>query len=477
MTKKHIITAMKKEELNSQRKENILNLLKKCHQTDKHYEQFASKNHKYKLNPPIDKNKVIELEKQYGFKLPEEYFWFITEVGNGGACHGYGMDKFEDINLDYIKYDNKINKMKEYCQKVSEGYEIDQDSKNEVTNYGILKFGTLGYSYIIGLIVTGENKGKVIYYDRDFNEEPSITCDDNFVNYYENWLLETSLDYKMGTFGIRLRFEIDDLIKYYNDILNNKEIKDSRINKRSIITTIFKYKSLDEKHLNEIYNLYNLEKDENYKLQLVIILDNHKYKNIEKNIRDAFRNNDIIDLYISRLFFKVYTGYDLYSKHFKYEIINWIDEIKLALDYYKELMLHKDIDKDNNFAYVLNMAIHLYKNNLIDFDEFKVFIDKRNKSTLYHLSFLDLEFDHMYDIYLEEFINACKNRDEDKIRNTTVYLENILKNKNNNKYKKSIVSCITNEYNKLLEYYESTDSKNEHIFDFIKNGLERIFQY
>ena len=83
----------------------------------------------------------------------------------------------------------------------------------------------------------------------------------------------------------------------------------------------------------------------------------------------------------------------------------------------------------------------------------------------------------MYDIYMEEFMNACKNRDEDKIRNTTVYLENILKNKNNNKYKKSIVSCITNKYNKLLEYYESTDSKNEHIFDFIKNGLERIFQY
>ena len=134
----------------------------------------------------------------------------------------------------------------------------------------------------------------------------------------------------------------------------------------------------------------------------------------------------------------------------KYEIINWIDEIKLALDYYKELMLHKDIDKDNNFAYVLNMAIHLYKHNLIDFDEFKVFIDKRNKATLYHLSFLDLEFDHMYDIYMEEFMNACKNRDEDKIRNTTVYLENILKNKNNNKYKKSIVSCITNEYNKLF---------------------------
>lgn len=189
------------------------------------------------------------------------------------------MQKFEDINLDYVKYDNKINTMLEYCEKVSEGKEIDKNTIKEVTNYGILRFGTLGYSYAIGLIITGDNRGKVIYYDREFNEEPSITSDNNFLNYYENWLLETSLDYKMGTFGIILRCEIDDLIKYYYDILNNKEMPDNRINKKSIIRTILKYKSLDNKYLNELYNIYNLEKDENDKLQLVIILDNHQYKN------------------------------------------------------------------------------------------------------------------------------------------------------------------------------------------------------
>lgn len=139
------------------------------------------------------------------------------------------------------------------------------------------------------------------------------------------------------------------------------------------------------------------------------------------------------------LFFKVYTGYDLYSKHFKYEIVNWTDEIKLSLDYYKELIQNKDIDKDNNFSYVINMAIHLYKNNLIDFNDFDVFLNKRNKSILYNFSFLDLKDENMYNIYIEEFINSCSNKDEDRIRNTTVYLENILKNKNNSKYKKSIL--------------------------------------
>ena len=102
------------KELNNERKQNILNLLKKC----KNFKQFASESHEYKLNPPIDKNKVIELENKYEFKLPEDYFWFITEVGNGGACHGYSMDKFEDMYFDYLKYDNRIDLMKEYSKKV-----------------------------------------------------------------------------------------------------------------------------------------------------------------------------------------------------------------------------------------------------------------------------------------------------------------------------------------------------------------------
>ena len=252
----------KNKNLNNKRKQNILNLINKCKETDKNFKQFASESHKYKLNPPINKNKVIELENKYEFKLPEDYFWFITEVGNGGACHGYSMDKFEDMDFDYLKYDNRIDLMIEYSKKVNEGNANDIEDI-DFEYYGILRFGTLGCSSSIGLIVTGENRGKVVYYDDEFYEEPFITCYDNFVDYYENWALETSLDYNMGSFGIRLKFEIDDLIKYYYDILNNNKKEDNIINKQSIITTMHKYKSLEEKYLNEIYDLYNMEKDEN----------------------------------------------------------------------------------------------------------------------------------------------------------------------------------------------------------------------
>lgn len=459
------------KELDNERKQNILNLLTKCKETDKNLKQFASESHEYKLNPPISKNKVIELENKYEFKLPEDYFWFITEVGNGGACHGYSMDKFEDMYFDYLKYDNRIDLMREYSKKVNEGNANDIEN-TDFEYYGILRFGTLGCSFSIGLIVTGENRGKVVYYDEEFYEEPFITCYDNFVDYYENWALETSLNYNMCSFGIRLKLEIDDLIKSYHDILNDN-IEENFINKQSIITTMHKYKSLEEKYLNEIYNLYNLEKDENYKLRFAVLLINHNYKKIEKHIKEAFKNKDIIDSYVRVLYFKVHAETDLYISNFKKEIFDWTDEIKSALEYYKKLS--NEENKKNNFSIFINMALYLYKNNLIDFNEFDIFINNRNSTILYILSISSLENDNIFNIYIDEFIKACSNKNTEKIRNTTSCLENILKN--NKKYKKEIINTIKTEYQKLLEYYKVNEPQDKYIIDFISNTSKRIFNY
>ncbi|WP_028329318.1 SMI1/KNR4 family protein [Brachyspira alvinipulli] len=460
------------KELNNERKQNILNLLNKCKETDKNFKQFASESHKYKLNPPINKNKVIELENKYQFKLPEDYFWFITEVGNGGACHGYSMDKFEDMYFDYLKYDNRMDLMIEYSKKVNEGNANDIEN-TDFEYYGILRFGTLGCSSSIGLIVTGKNRGKVVYYDDEFYEEPFITCYNNFVDYYENWALETSLDYNMGSFGIRLKFEIDDLIKYYYDILNNNKKEDNIINKQSIITTMHKYKSLEEKYLNELYNLYNLEKDENYKLKLVYLLDNHNYKKIEKHIKDAFQNKDIIDSYVKVLYLKVHADTNLYVGNFKKEIFDWTDEIKSALEYYKKLT--NEENKTNNYRLLIDMALYLYKNDLIDFKEFDIFINNRNSTILYILSLNTLENDNIFNIYINEFVESCSNKDTHQIRNTIAYLENILKNNKN--YKKEIINTIKREYQKLLEYYKINEPEDKSIIHFINNTSKRIFNY
>ena len=72
------------------------------------------------------------------------------------------------------------------------------------------------------------------------------------------------------------------------------------------------------------------------------------------------------------------------------------------------------------------------------------------ETLLYSLS--TLENDNILNIYIDEFIKVCSNKHTAQIRNTTAYLENILKN--NKKYKKEITNTIKTEYQKLLEYYK-----------------------
>ena len=164
---------------------------------------------------------------------------------------------------------------------------------------------------------------------------------------------------------------------------------------------------------------------------------------------------------------------DLYVGNFKKEIFDWTDEIKSALEYYKKLT--NEENKTNNYRLLIDMALYLYKNNLIDFKEFDIFINNRNSTILYILSINTLENDNIFNIYINEFVESCSNKDAHQIRNTIAYLENILKN--NKKYKKEITNTIKTEYQKLLEYYKINEPKDESIIHFINNTSKRIFNY
>lgn len=145
------------------------------------------------------------------------------------------------------------------------------------------------------------------------------------------------------------------------------------------------------------------------------------------------------------------------------------------MEYYKKLP--NEENKKNNCSLILDMALYLYKNNLIDFNEFDIFIDNRNSYMLYFLSISNLEDENILNIYINEFLKACSNKDTSKIRNAVEYLENILKNKNNKKYKKEIINTIKTEYQKLLEYYKINEAEDKSIINFIENTSKRIFNY
>ncbi|MGE5194321.1 MAG: SMI1/KNR4 family protein [Deltaproteobacteria bacterium] len=76
-------------------KQVILDMLKRLRRRDRTRRLFGAAEHDYRLNPPVSVSVVEKFERTHGIVLPEDYRYFITEIGNGGAGPYYGLFPFE----------------------------------------------------------------------------------------------------------------------------------------------------------------------------------------------------------------------------------------------------------------------------------------------------------------------------------------------------------------------------------------------
>jgi len=58
---------------------------------DKEFTVFGSYLHRYELNAALSEEEALRIEEKYRFALPEDYRWFMTNMGNGGAGPFYGI--------------------------------------------------------------------------------------------------------------------------------------------------------------------------------------------------------------------------------------------------------------------------------------------------------------------------------------------------------------------------------------------------
>ncbi len=196
-----------------QRKE-VEKILAQAERMDPNYERFGVSRHRYKLNPPINKVFVRAAEKKYHFLLPEDYVYFITEVGDGGAGPDYGIfpfgnfymraespgaEKFREAyrcslanpfllrpmtldDLEYCAFSRKAYEKnpEKYFVEMGESYEeslCDTD--------GFLTLGTHGCQWDFGLVTSGERRGQVFDTDNEGNYSFSAY---SFSDFYQNWL-------------------------------------------------------------------------------------------------------------------------------------------------------------------------------------------------------------------------------------------------------------------------------------------------
>ncbi|MFG6384346.1 MAG: SMI1/KNR4 family protein [Lachnospiraceae bacterium] len=197
------------------KREKILTILNRARLK---YEMFGAARHQYHLNPPIRASFVRQIEKRYGFKLPEDYFHFITEIGDGGAGPDYGIEPFVaflekkenpraeeyavayqcSLAKEFKLRPMKVNEVEEYAIAMKEvylenpkQYFVDDAFHEEdlcITN-GFFVLGTHGCQWDFGIAVSGEKRGQI--FDMD-NEGAYGFVAYSFEEFYQNWLDQIS---------------------------------------------------------------------------------------------------------------------------------------------------------------------------------------------------------------------------------------------------------------------------------------------
>jgi len=194
----------------------IKRILSNAAQIDSQYELFGAETHRYFLNPPIDASFVRGIENEYGFTLPEDYFRFITEIGDGGAGEDYGIYPFAKYlkkgtiqdNAEYIeRYRRGLSKpftprlmieseveecsfSKEYYDENPERFFVfekysEDDDEYIISSDGFFVLGTHGCQWDYGIIISGERLGQI--FDTD-NEGAYLLLADSFTEFYQKWL-------------------------------------------------------------------------------------------------------------------------------------------------------------------------------------------------------------------------------------------------------------------------------------------------
>lgn len=196
------------------KREEIEQILDCARAVDKKYELFGADTHKYKLNPPIEASFVRTIEEKYGFILPEDYFQFITEVGDGGAGPDYGIQSFTELLTEGVDSYSKryweeyryslakpfvprpmvAEEVEEFAIATKEAYErnpakyfiCEEDLETRFCDTdGFFTLGTHGCQWDFGLIITGEKRGQV--FDTD-NEGAYGFVANSFTEFYQKWL-------------------------------------------------------------------------------------------------------------------------------------------------------------------------------------------------------------------------------------------------------------------------------------------------
>ncbi|HNF48091.1 MAG TPA: SMI1/KNR4 family protein [Chitinophagales bacterium] len=279
--------------------------------TDSFFEVFGSSSHKYFLDKPLELIEVEQFECEYNIMLPEGYKKFISEIGNGGinyensvvgnsgAGPNYGIFKLghpyqfiSDPSLKYLEQqpfltEETTDEIWEYIYLKMEDNISDEDYEIEIAKAyaGILNIGYAGCSEYLGIIVNGKNKGKIIDTYDEIEYCPCFYKENDFLDWYENWLDTIISGKKIKESGFTNETEESCI----NRFLSDKESYWKFVS----LSSLRNFDKLNKSSIKTLKNKYNTEKDEKVRLYILNLLTKFDYDNTKKEIATLHRKEPL----------------------------------------------------------------------------------------------------------------------------------------------------------------------------------------
>ena len=164
---------------------------------------------------------------------------------------------------------------------------------------GILTIGACGCAGYMGIMLSGEDTGRVVYICDEIEYCPQFAKEANFLDWYENWLDSIISGQR---FDCKQAYDTpDERFERYTNV--ESVHKDNLLHWKIVAIRVFKaFDSLSFEHIEKMWEIYNAEADETAKLYILNLLVKFDYENAKSELSKLYKNNALEFLKILHLY-------------------------------------------------------------------------------------------------------------------------------------------------------------------------------
>ena len=156
---------------------------------------YAKRYHHWTFDPPVELREVEALEEKMGVSLPDEFVYFLTQVSGGGAGPGtrFVVEYCEESVAGVSELLGKILNRDDWMELYGEvGHSYEDEP-------GVVSLTGMDNCFDAFLIVTGPNRGRVVYLDYNCCNAPMWPKGSpDFLAWYENFFSELLAGYDIS---------------------------------------------------------------------------------------------------------------------------------------------------------------------------------------------------------------------------------------------------------------------------------------